>query len=472
VVEGVELSPAYSIVLDGNTAEWPADAAALATEHFLFLRFTVEGEQFTLQSAPRSVSVFLDTDNSAATGMSVTDPADPRHGMGIDLELQFSPTRPDGSAGRGVALYTIDQQGLRTRHKAADFDFAVTPTYASSWYELRISRTPDGSPALPAAGLLGLESGAVRGVVGIADAAGIVTHWADPFLTEIEPSCSGGKALSPLGPPEAPAGTVRVVSWNVERSAPMTNPEPFRRILRALKPDVLLLQEWDQGDDAAVAAWLESAIAGPWNVVKAAGGIDAGGGVLVASRYPVEPSHIPALTSEGEKPIRFVSAIVKTSWGDLLAGSAHLKCCGTLDSREDRQRMSEARAINAAVQAVSSPSVARVFAGDLNLVGSRPPLELLRAGIDTDGTDLAIADARVLGDITYSTWRDSRTDFPPGRLDFMVFSDAASHAAQAFVFDTERLSPAALEPAGLLVTDSAASDHLPVVVDLAPKGPN
>ena len=40
--------------------------------------------------------------------------------------------------------------------------------------------------------------------------------------------------------------------------------------------------------------------------------------------------------------------------------------------------------------------------------------------------------------------------------------------AQAFVLDTSRLGPVSLAEAGLDASDTSASDHLPVVVDLVP----
>ena len=139
-----------------------------------------------------------------------------------------------------------------------------------------------------------------------------------------------------------------------------------------------------------------------------------------------------------------------------------------MDSPEDRQRAEEARQINAAL-ASANPSGLRVVGGDMNLVGTRPPLDLLRAGLDTDGTDLAVAEPLVLGDRVMFTWRNHDTHFTPGRLDYVVFSDAGAHLANAFVLDTARLSDSALAAAGLERTDATGSDHLPVVVDLRPR---
>jgi exonuclease III len=64
------------------------------------------------------------------------------------------------------------------------------------------------------------------------------------------------------------------------------------------------------------------------------------------------------------------------------------------------------------------------------------------------------------------TWTEDDNAFSPGRLDYVVYSDASARAVNAFVFDTRRLTAAALAKLGLDVEDSASSDHLPVIVDL------
>jgi hypothetical protein len=106
----------------------------------------------------------------------------------------------------------------------------------------------------------------------------------------------------------------------------------------------------------------------------------------------------------------------------------------------------------------------------MNLVGSRPPIDLLRAGLDRDGSDLTPAPAAVHGDAAFYTWRDAKAAFGPGRLDWLLYSDASAHAVNAFVFDVSRLTDDVLVSMGLRREDAEASDHLPGVVDLAAGG--
>jgi hypothetical protein len=107
-----------------------------------------------------------------------------------------------------------------------------------------------------------------------------------------------------------------------------------------------------------------------------------------------------------------------------------------------------------------------VVGGDYNLVGSRGPLEVLMDGGDVDGSDLAAAEAVMLGDDVVSTWRSGGSEFTPGRLDWVVYSDALGEVREAFVVDVERLGVAERERVGLLGGETGASDHLPVVVDV------
>jgi hypothetical protein len=67
------------------------------------------------------------------------------------------------------------------------------------------------------------------------------------------------------------------------------------------------------------------------------------------------------------------------------------------------------------------------------------------------------------------TWRDDSAGFPPGRLDYIVYSGSSASAVNALVLDTTRLSEKALAKLGLDRTDTGGTDHLPVIVDLVPR---
>ena len=116
-----------------------------------------------------------------------------------------------------------------------------------------------------------------------------------------------------------------------------------------------------------------------------------------------------------------------------------------------------------------------VYAGDLNLVGYAQQLETLLEGDvvqtqtfgqggmpDWDGTPWADALPRLTHQPFTYTWRDDGDgNVPPGRLDFVLFSDAVIDQEHAFVLETETLPEDVLVEFGLLQGDThAASDHL------------
>ena len=104
--------------------------------------------------------------------------------------------------------------------------------------------------------------------------------------------------------------------------------------------------------------------------------------------------------------------------------------------------------------------------GDINLVGSRTPIDILKRELDSDETDLTIADTPVHGDGAIYTWRNPKDRFSPGRLDFLLYSDGSLSVVNAFVLDTTRLADEVLNESGLDLAATNSSDHLPVVIDI------
>lgn len=453
------------VTLDGNIEEWPAQAALLADERYIYFRVSVQDSQWTLQAAPETLAMLLDVDGNAKTGRREPGPAE---ALGVDVEIQFSPRGPDGKRQNGVAVFAIDDRGQRTPIPNQEAQVAFLPTYATTWYEGRLSRRlpfPAGGAASAAA------AGPMTGMAVLLDDAGQIDGWSDPSSVAA-PAAGSPEAIIAQTPPDLPArpaGALRVVSWNVLRNGPVNKPEPYARVIETLNPDVMLIQEWEQGDAAAVESWFNTVIRtpGPWKVAK------GHAGVLIASRHPLTPidlGRLETLTAEGRaSQVRFIAATVSSPIGDLAVASTHLKCCGFKDSPEDRQRMDQARAVNEALLAASpTPPSMRLIAGDFNLVGSRPPIDLMRAGLDADGSDLSVADPFVLGDRSQYTWSDYATTFTPGRLDYVLYSDSTAQVYQSFILDTQRLGDETLARAGLNREDTDVSDHKPVVFDVMP----
>lgn len=468
---GIALKPwqgSQTITLDGDVSEWPQDAAAVADAHWLYLRFTLGAPMRTLQGMDTPVSIWLDTDGDPRTGRTIEEPA-VEGGLGADIEIIFSPREVDAPrVGQGV-MFRVHQPDGTARvvpHEQLGFHFA--PTYAAEWYEVRISRVAAERLGLNTQGLG--STGRVAGVVAMFNGQNELRAWADPF--EVTPPPAAPWQPQDARVPAKPQGAARVMAYNVEHSSPVKNPKPFARVMSALQPDVMLFQEWVEGDASSVKAWLTAHVddSVDWHVLKG-----QAWGVVVASRYPLSeltqldvPSPVNA-----DQALRFVSALVQTPQGPLAVGSTHLKCCGTKDSREDRTRMAEATAIadmlaKALARSPGSEAWGVVIGGDLNLVGSRPPLDTIGKAVDLDSSDLLVASPMQLGDQVLYTWYDPGSAFTPGRLDYLLYSDGVAEAVNTFVLDSRKLNEAALARLGLDATDTSGSDHLPVVIDVRP----
>lgn len=458
----IQRTPAapLAITLDGSIDDWPADKAALADAHYLYLRLAVEGTPRALQASHETLTVLIDADADATTGTRVEEP---KNTLGVDLEVRFSPRRDDGSPGRGVAVIAHTSDGPRTLSHA-DIDLLVAPTHAADWYELRLSRIlPDG---LPGAGLA--TDGRASGMIVLHGADGHVAGWSDPFTVALGPA-AGTPHLGDADLPRKPRGAIRIVSWNVEHASPMRNAGPFANVILALEPDVVLVQEWTLDTPGQLRGWFTASLPAsdgrPWHTRTG-----DGWGVGIVSKHPLEPLGPARLELPGhDTPVRFIGAVAHTTAGPIALASLHLKCCGGADGPEDAQRAAEARLINAtladALTGIQHDAI--VIAGDVNLVGSRTPLDKLAAGLASGGADLAVAAPSVLGDAAFYTWTDPRSEFSPGRLDFALVG--GGRIVNAFVLDTARLSDASLQRIGLDRTDTAASDHRPLVIDVMPR---
>lgn len=474
--------PARAIHIDGEAGDWPAGAAAVADGHSVYVRFWPGTPDSALQAADHTLMMLLDLDGSTFSGHT-EEPWDGAMGLGIDLEIQISPTNPPDGPRSGVALALVDSAGRRRPISHADADFMFAPTYASEWYELRVARQvadfsgwrvgasadavrpvrPGASPT-PTRALLGTHG---AGVIALLDSAGEQVASLPPFAFDLPAlrARDGVQSGDPaIMPPARRNGAMRIMSANVRRSGPGKDPMPFVRTIRAMDPDAIAFQEWD-ADAETIRAWFEQHMGEAWNVVSF-----ADQGVAIASRGEVVPLiDEPLLVDGRDYPVRCIAARVRTSMGDCVVASVHLKCCGGAFGEEDRTRMKEALAINEFLRHAreeGAEDMALVIAGDLNLVGSRPPMDTLREGLNHDGSDLHVARAEVVGDASTYTWREAGSAFSPGRLDYILHSGRAGDALSAFVLDTQRLAPGVLASLELESTDALASDHRPLIVDL------
>lgn len=495
-------------VLDGDTREWNGGITTTADSEFVSFRFS-PGEEATLQANDETTRLLFDLDNDPATGEPLVGPPDVGT-LGIDLEILMSPLlddlppaaaasirnrrlergQPASAFATGISVIRNNPDGSVTRFRHSDLGFIASPTYASDFFEARIDRTAEAFDGT------GFDAeGSAKAIVLMTGSAGEVVRYSEP-INFVLPPAADEKALASRGIPRQMPGTIRVLSMNVLRGKPQTEPAPFARLIAAVEPDVILFQEADDFDEPALEAWL-SGFVGPlpskheWasgleNLTGGAGGVGAWEatampdlGVAIATPHVIVHAYDDAVEIEDPRngrtrTVRAVTALVSTPSGDILATSTHLKCCGSAGSEEDQLRYAESGAINAAfakatgdVRGTLGRDIdAKIIGGDMNLVGTRGPLDVLRKGLDENGRDLEPAVTGVIGESAIYTWRDDRGYFSPGRLDWFLTGDAK--VQQAFALDTRLIDPDQLAMWGLYPDDSAVSDHLPVVVDLKP----
>ncbi|MCP3902733.1 MAG: hypothetical protein GY715_03775 [Planctomycetes bacterium] len=484
------------IVIDGSFADWHDVSVATADGvdapgaelDFGEVRVVSDGRflhvlaylgaEVNVQRLDGRGLILVDGDGDGNTGST-------RHGMpGVDAVVILTPPSTDGRRpGMGVGVEVPGADGADGNVALSPYELGVTfgPTYANRTVEFRIDRAPDVAAL---AGFLGGRRCALKLVLlspdgALADETDVVTHTLPPLQT----AADRGGPSDALAPREA--GHIRVMSWNTRYGALVKNPHVAGDIVAALDPDILLLQEMSNRDSAkAIARVLDDASPDsgerPWRVI-----FGSGGGNLrcaIAARHPVERAPLVEPIAYPHQPGRFMrtaGAVVRIGDMDILAVSTHLKCCGRIGDKSDGKREREAAAIRAAVLAAYTARAdgqraidAIVIGGDLNLVGGRRPLEILREGIDVNGSDLAIAGPVQPDGRSNATWMDTGQPFVAGRLDYLLYSDARLRAVRSFILDTHDVDAATLGRYGLERADTrGVSDHLPVVLDLEPRRP-
>ena len=452
--------------VDGDISDWPEKGYALADEKHLAIRFRVQ-QPISLQSAPAPIVVRIDVDDDRGTGR-------PQARLGVDLDIVFSDNAPteDGRRRYGPTILAHPAGGEPVELTPYDIGLEWAPTHASEWFELRINRR-----------------GKLAEVLGIEGLGTTGRAWVSLYAMggqPVEPDFRFMWTLLPPDPvepgnldatiPAKPDNGLRVISWNVLWGSPQRDPAPFRRILDATGPDVILFQEWDRAEQSEeqIAEWLNTHHSRPdigsWTVERS----DAWG-VAVATPHPViarGPDELFAPGTRWDFSVRYAAAAIDTPLGVLAAASVHYKCCAGVGSREDIRRLVEAEAVNDELGAFAESVGAdfTLIGGDFNMGGTAAVATISYAGLDADGSPLTEARAAVLGDDVLSTFGRPDRGSSGARLDFIGYPDSVLTVANAFVLDTNRLSAASLERQGLLATDTHASDHRPVVVDLVAAG--
>ena len=402
-----------------------------------------------------ALTLFLDTDADASTGLPV-------HGIGAELEWAFG--RREGTAYVETIPLPVDH---------ADLGLFSAPTVTSDRFELAI------------------RYDAVSGSEPIFRSDSLALVIRDGPSGDILPDAPGGVRIAledrevpplPISLERGDPDHLRLVSYNVLSDGlfdPLREPY-FQRLLPALQPDVLALQEVYGHSAEQIAAWLEAVLpaedAEAWHVAG------VGSDVFLASRYPIKRAEplctVPAIPSTCNGA--FLLDLSARYAEDLYVIAAHPPCCGNDMFRQEEIDVMMAHLRDARADGRLPEETPFVIAGDLNLVGDAQQLRTLLTGDifdndrfgpdfapDWDGSDLTDAIPPTTGVPAAFTWYSEGDSFHPGRLDFVIYSDAVVDLANRFALFTPALPPDLLDAFGLQADDAPfASDHLPVVSDL------
>ncbi len=463
------MSQSQAIFLDGRTDEWSqlsptyTDSqneggtydfkyfSATNDENFLYLKLKVTPFLKLLEN--NLISVYIDGDNNSSTGLQI-------NGIGAELRFGFG-------FRNGFNYYTnssVTHSSLR---------FRSLPSVTDTLFEMAIGRQQ-----IPPAG----GSGTIR--IFFADNSASGDQMPDNGATFSYTFDNTPTApLIPVEISREDTTFLRVMNWNTLEDG-LTDPpreQSFRRLLQAVKPDVIGFNEMWNTSASEVQTKLNSFLPlqnGSWNAVK----LDAGN--IIASRYPILQSW---LVYPGQRITASLIDMPDRFGKDFLVIACHYKCCGGASNDATRQR--EADATVAFLLDAKSPggvitlpqNTPFVIMGDLNFVGERQQLKTLLTGEiintqlfgngakpDWDNTDLEDLISQQSDKRTAYTWRNDPGSYPPSRLDFQIYSNSAVNVEKSFVIQTEVMSQSRLNQYGLLQNDSkTASDHFPKVSDIS-----
>ena len=435
---------------DGMSADF-GDVKITYDMEFLFIYFNFHNGEYLMQDG-NAFHLYIDADNNASTGLDF-------HGIGAELDWTF---------GQREGVFYIN--GGSEIIWQNDLTLRIGPTITSTEFEIAISRESD---------VLTLNESQVlvEGKIVIAEA---------PPNSDTVPNEDGGIYFSigedtvPLPDPipleRKHEDDIRIVTYNTWNDGFLDEERQphFKRIIQALDPDVIALQEhwdWDEIDDI-IQSWFPDE---PWYASW------THRDMVVLSRFSIIDD--ASLISSG----RTMGALLDTEeelGKNLLIVNSHLSCCA---SNEDRQQQVD-EFLSVWREWISNENgpfnledeTPFVHVGDFNFVGYRQQVETIRIGDivdeneygedflpDWDNTAVVDLFSRHTHKRMGYTWRSDGSSFNPGKLDYIFYSDATIDTGRHFTLNTLAMEEATLMEYGLEWDDTQeASDHLPRVFDI------
>ena len=434
-----------------------ADFAALKISNdneFIFIYIEFFHGEFLMQDW-NDFHLYIDSDNNDLTGSSV-------HGLGAELKWNF------GS--RSGLAYLEDQQIVIYQN---DLSLRIAPTITSSQFEIAISRN-----SFPLTNYGSQTVNNFRIFISELDFGGdLIPEESGGILYSIDNEVV--PPVEPISIEKLNENDIRLVSYNTwnEGILDSERQDHFKRILQALDPDVILLQEhsdWNQINNV-IQSWFPDVI---WNTSWTYRDL------VVISRFSI----INDALMDSERTMVALLHTENELGKNLLVFNSHLSCC---DNNEERQKQVDQFSaewrdwkINGSGPFEIDYGTPFVHVGDFNFVGYRQQVETIRIGDiedeeqygndffpDWDSTAIIDPFLRHTGIRMGYTWRKDASSFNPGKLDYVFYSDATIDTGKHYVLNTLCMEDSTLNYYGLQVDDTQeASDHLPLVFDITVDG--
>ena len=431
-----------------------ADYATLKISYdneFIFIYFDFFHGEFLMQDW-NEFHLYIDADDNDVTGSYV-------NGIGAELEWNF---------GSRSGFAYLDNQQIEIYQN--DLSLRIAPTITSSQFEIAIGRN-----SFPLTNYNSQTISNFRIIISEFDLGG-----------DLIPNEFGGIIFSvgndivpeaePIFIEKYNENDIRLVSYNTWNEG-ILDPDrqnQFKRILQAIDPDIISLQEhsdWQQINNI-IQSWFPNE---EWHASWTYGDL------VVLSRFSIINDAF--MNSE-----RTMVALVNTEeelGKNLLIFNSHLSCC---DNNEDRQRQVDEFAAEWRDWRVHGQGpfdldygTPFVHVGDFNFVGYRQQVETIRVGDiedevefgsdylpDWDSTVITVPFLRHTNIRMGYTWRKDASSFNPGKLDYIFYSDATIDTGNQYILNTLCMDESILENYGLQFNDTQeASDHLPLVFDIS-----
>lgn len=245
----------------------------------------------------------------------------------------------------------------------------------------------------------------------------------------------------------------------------------FSKIMSAIDADIYCFQEiYDNDDEDLYQLLINRGVIDPsetWYYVKHFPDL------ITLSRYPIVFDQ--QLGGNGIVAVDF-------NGQEILIVNTHLPCCDNNTGREieiDQILQFIRRSKDGQTSYNLADNTPYIFTGDMNLVGWSSQLQSLIDGdikdntffgpdvtLDWDDNDMADLRAPTTGYPATFTWYNPSGSFYPGRLDFIIYTDAVLESKNSFVLNSAGLSQS--EQTDYQINSNyslVVSDHMPVVAD-------